>query len=165
MKVRLIIGILSIIGGMFFFVKALGISKNVGAGADWLSVEGKVIKSELTSTWSSNAGGVNYHLNIEYVYTVNGKDFTSDVVAFGGVLDGNFPKMRKRYIERYPKGGVVKVYYDPAKPENAVLEPNENIAIFYYVVASVFVLLGIVFVSNFFTGFGEGFITTFFGEN
>ena len=74
----------------------------------------------------SSTGVVNYNPEIEYTYTVNGREYTSNVIMFGGVIGGRFSKMYRRYIERYPEGSFAKVYYDPAKPENAVLEPGEN---------------------------------------
>lgn len=79
---------------------------------------------------------------------------------FGGITPGRFSKMYRRYIEHYPKDSVVRVYYDPTKSENAMLEPHETKGVTKYcVLASFLVVCGIVFVINFFTGLAESIIT------
>ena len=139
--------------------------KDVATSVEWPSVEGKVIKSELSpSTFARRRGGVNYSPNIRYSYTVNGRKLTSNRIMFGGVMAGRASKMQK-YIERYPEDSIVKIYYDPTNPESAVLEPNVNDASFYYAVASFLALCSTTFIVNYFTGFGDGVLDFFERSN
>jgi len=161
MKIRLIIGIVLIIGSIASLVKALDVSKDVSATSEWLCVDGEILKSELVaSTFSQTKTGAAYSPEIQYNYTVNGKEYTSNMIMFGGVTPGRHNKMYERYIDRYPKDSIVKVYYDPTQPENAVLKPLETWGFKkYYLLASFLTIFGVLYIINFFTGFGEGLMT------
>lgn len=135
-KFRLILGIVSVIGAIFFFNKALDIHKNTDGSEKWPYVEGKVIKSKPAGLVRKRRGTmpILYGVDIRYTYGVNGLEYTSDVVLIGGVTPADSSEIYERYLERYPKGSIVKVYYNPARPENAVLESGvmgDKIIIYY----------------------------------
>jgi len=161
MKIRLIIGIILIIGSIASLVKALDVNKDVSATSGWSCVDGEIIKSELVvAKFSQTKTGAAWSPEIEYCYTVNDKEYTSNMIMFGGVTPGRHNKMYERYIDSYPKDSIVKVYYDPTQPENAVLKPLETWGFKkYYLLASVLAIFGILHVINYFTGFGEGLMT------
>ena len=160
MKIRLIIGLILIIGSLASLIKAFDVNKNIRTASRWPCVEGEIIKSELiVARFTYPKTGVVYSPEIQYSYTVNDKQYTSDVIMFGGVTPDKYSKMYKRYIEQYPKGGIVKVYYNPTKPQDAALDPFEGWGYKKYFLLGLFLMpCGLLFMANFFTGFGEGLL-------
>ncbi len=62
---------------------------------------------------------------IAYEYSVGGMHFIGSQIAFG--LQDNFfsgGSFARKYIDRYPAGRSVRVYYDPLSPSSSVLEPG-----------------------------------------
>ncbi|MBC8392718.1 MAG: DUF3592 domain-containing protein [Deltaproteobacteria bacterium] len=160
MKIRLIIGLILIIGGAASLIKALNVNDNIRTAGKWPCVEGEIIKSELiVARFTHRKTGASYSPEIQYNYIVNDKQYTSDIIMFGGVTPGRYSKMYKRYIEQYPKGKIVKVYYNPTKPHDAVLNPFEEWGYKkYFLLGSFLIPCGLFFIINFFTGFGEGLL-------
>lgn len=64
-----------------------------------------------------------YGATIVYEYVVAATTHTSDKVTFGDFSSSDSSHARG-ILERYPKGSRVTVYYDPADPGTAVLEPG-----------------------------------------
>lgn len=74
---------------------------------------------------------------VSYRYSVAGRDYSGDRIAFGGEASG--PKGRaERTVAAYPVGSPVPVFYDPARPESAVLEPENRF------VATIWLCVGLV---------------------
>ena len=82
----------------------------------WPLVLGKIITSQVQSHHGED--GTTYSADIEYSYTVNEKQFKSDVIVIGGHDYGSSA------VERYPLGASVTVAYNPINPHQAVLEPG-----------------------------------------
>ena len=92
--------------------------KQARASVEWPTVPGRIVKSEVDSH-TDDEGQTSYSSDIEYVYTVEGIEYQSDVVVLGG-HEYNV----HRTVGRYPVGLAVEVSYDPGKPRRAVLEPG-----------------------------------------
>ena len=92
--------------------------KQARASVEWPTVPGRIVTSEVDSH-TDDEGQTSYSSDIEYVYTVEGIEYQSDVVVLGGhEYDVH------RTVGRYPVGLAVEVSYDPGKPRRAVLEPG-----------------------------------------
>ena len=83
----------------------------------WPLVDGKIITSEVQSHHGED--GTTYSADIEYSYTVNEKQFKSDVIVIGG-----HDYSAGSAVKRYPLGKSVTVAYNPEKPNQAVLQPG-----------------------------------------
>ena len=92
--------------------------KQSRASVEWPTVPGRIVTSEVDSH-TDDEGQTSYSSDIEYVYTVEGIEYQSDVVVLGG-HEYNV----HHTVGRYPVGLAVKVAYDPGKPRRAVLEPG-----------------------------------------
>ena len=104
------------------------------ASVNWPVATGKIVTSHVET--HSDSEGTSYSADIEYVYTVKGVEYASDVVVFGGN-----PYGAHNLVKRYPKGMNVAVSYEPADVTNAVLEPGVvNHSSFHYGIG--FVLMG-----------------------
>jgi len=115
--------------------------------AAWPSVQGRIEQSEVRET-----AGEQRLPHLRYRYQVDGQDHE------GRHVDWAVRRMPREAAEalvaRYPVGAAVEVFYDPAKPAIAVLEPGSDhnqrlAAILGGIAAGAFLLLGLAMI-----GFG-----------
>ncbi len=102
------------------------------ASLNWPSTIGKIVSTTVveerpvgTST-GSGTRRTDYRPVVQYSYSVNGQNysaghrrFNDDLIAYGST------EKAEAAIEKYRVGQTVQVYYDPANPRNAVLEPGK----------------------------------------
>jgi len=93
----------------------------------WASVTGKMITSSAVET-EDDDGNTFSTPQVWYEYEVGGVHYLGDRLRFGAVdLLNTSREAVQDYVEAlYPAGGDVTVYYDPAEPENAVLERGSD---------------------------------------
>ena len=84
---------------------------------DLLTTQGRITES--TTYWKSK--GWNYE--IWYEYNVDGEFYKSDRVSYG-YAGSSSKSFAISYVNKYPVGKSVVVYYDSVNPKNSVLEPN-----------------------------------------
>jgi len=82
----------------------------------WPSVGGKIEESRI------NYGSRDLMPHIVFSYKVGEKHFQQQLKFPADVTPS--PEFSKSYVEKYPTGFLVQVYYDPANPETAILEPG-----------------------------------------
>lgn len=91
------------------------------ASADW-----PVVSGEVTHTTVHVNGGQDGHFRyipqIQYVYQVGAQVYDGDRRTFGRAARYKTHDEAEGILARYPVEGVVNVYYNPQKPEEAVLE-------------------------------------------
>ena len=84
-------------------------------------VEEKMFKPDMPRQADNKS--TSFHANIRYRFSANNKSFTGTRVSFGD-HDANYRSYADDLVQRYPKDGEVTVYYNPANPEQSVLEPG-----------------------------------------
>jgi len=89
----------------------------------WAKVEGKVITSNVNEF--TGKGGRTYRPMVIYAYSVGAVRFMSSRIA-SRPLASSDRSAAARFVEKYPVGKTVQVFYDPQDPEQAVLEPGAN---------------------------------------
>ncbi len=125
---------------------------------EWNLVQGKVIQSDLQSVLVPGGGRRNrLHINIDgsvrlvtayipnivYEYRVNAKSFQSKQIFLGQQFPSSL-NFSINFVEKYPTGKDVTVYYNPEKPETAVLERDRFKELFGYLGGDIlFLLLGL----------------------
>ena len=62
-----------------------------------------------------------YEPVVEYSYRVNGREYHSTQLSFGGRVAGS-EELAQAKAAQYPANTEVVVHYDPANPSNAVLD-------------------------------------------
>jgi len=112
--------------GIFCILAWLGGRQEAAASNGWPSVPGVVTAMEISES-RSNDGTRTTHAKVTYTYSVNGKSYQGDRVKVESMTDPS-------EAERYPKGTPVKVFYDPAHPEAAVLEQGGAGLLFWGIV-------------------------------
>ncbi len=84
----------------------------------WPTVSGSIVACEPTSE-------VNDLLpDIIFSYQIDGHDYRRSFEFPEGTHP--LPEFTRSYMERYPVGKKVDIYYDPENPENATLEPGSQ---------------------------------------
>lgn len=94
------------------------------ASRDWLTTDGQIVESrvEQKNLGSGDRPGILFAPRIAYEYSVNGHTHQSERVAFSAVVWSLAPQAAQTKCARYPSGAQVTVYYNPERPEEAVLE-------------------------------------------
>ncbi len=109
------------------------------AAESWSQVAGIVQKSELSIEHSRDSDGdrsTHYYPLVTYSYIVDSLSYTNNAISFGKSSLSKKRSLSK--LAEYPQGATVNVYYDPADPTQAVLEPKAS--------SFVTILFGIILV-------------------
>lgn len=108
--------------------------RRAAESTNWPSVEGRILSSIVASS-STRTGVVGrrwvtvYYAAIDYTYRVDGKRYQSNRIRFTGDEGSGARSSTTRHAaqeetKQYPRRMAVRVYYDPAHPAEAVLEPG-----------------------------------------
>jgi Protein of unknown function (DUF3592) len=93
----------------------------------WPTVTGKIAVAELGKhidrDSDNTTSSTTYSADISYDYLVDDVAYVNSAVHFGS-LNSSDPSVARRLLQRYPVGKQVTVYYNPARPQQAVLEPG-----------------------------------------
>lgn len=102
----------------------------------WLQVDGVIESTARASEFDDLLP------NIVFRYTVGDKTYRRDFDFPSGTNPS--PELTANYLKKYPAGGKVPVYYDPAHPETATLDPGPGGDWLIFAIGLVAALLGIV---------------------
>jgi hypothetical protein len=94
----------------------------VRQAAGWQTTMGRVIESRVDDAVSNSSIRnplIDHRPRVAYEFSVNGRAFVGDRIGFG---DDSGGANTEATLARYPVGRAVQVYYDPANPEESVLE-------------------------------------------
>ena len=112
--------------GVFLIVFNLRSKKKAQASLSWSSTSGKVTKAEVKQGQGvEDEDGYSrtiYYPAVEYEYQPGEQVFTGQKISFGGKRTYVSKAKAAADLSQFPVGGQVPVYYNPAKPEEAVLE-------------------------------------------
>ena len=84
----------------------------------WPSVAGTIETSALSSEADALLPAIKYR------YAVAGQTFRSTVEFPSDITPT--AEFARSYVDKYPVGAHVQVYYDPDRPERATLEPGQR---------------------------------------
>ncbi len=107
--------------GFVFIGRSLYHRAKVQASQNWPPVMGTIVEATLRK--QSDGEGTTYAPQIRYDYVVNGVRYTSNRIAFTPQTYVR-SKRAQQDLDRYPVNSAVTVYFDPAKPSDAVLQRN-----------------------------------------
>jgi hypothetical protein len=116
---------LALIGlGILLIRKNSKDKKKAAESLAWPTILGRVTCSQVEVSESSDEDGTSYTYtpHIEYAYILNGLTYTSKQVSFGGVAGTGNTKKSQLVVNQYPLNAVVNVFFNPANPNDAVLE-------------------------------------------
>jgi hypothetical protein len=118
--------ILLAIGGL---MSIFGIRHVITARASrsWPSTSGMISKSSVLTRTRDKSNVLDYYPEIEYQYLVEAKSYKGDERYAGSGSEIFSSEMgAKQVIENYPVGSPVTVYFNPSRPQSAVLHPGNK---------------------------------------
>ncbi len=140
---NLILGLLFIVVGYAIYKYITNpMEEEAKASELWPSVSGKIIVSEIES--HTSGGKKMYSADVHYSYTIEGKQYIGAGITNADASTSVSSSVKKD-LEKYPKGEIVEVFYDPDFPEISVLEPGINFwSGLLFKIPFVFIFLGVV---------------------
>lgn len=120
----------------------------------WPATEGEIAHSatlyQTDSTATSN-GVATFKADVAYHYKVHGANYSSSKVALLDLASSS--GRAQSIVQRYPDKAKVQVYYNPADPSEAILEPGSVAGInFLYFFGGIFAAAGVFFLLMSLTG-------------
>jgi hypothetical protein len=123
------------------------------ASASWPAIPGQIVSSKIVEETERSRDDdgreredTTYRPDIRFAYRAGNNDYTTDTWKLGGIMGSGSPKYAEGIVGRYAAGQSVKVYYDPAHPDVAVLEPaNRDGAFMPLIFAAAFGFAGVLF--------------------
>ena len=145
------------LAGLFVYV-FVDICRKEKISARWPTTPGTITASVVVEKVSRDKDDnveIKFYPEVRYSYRIGGREFHCDMRKWGFselYVDRDGPE---KILAKYPKGGSVPVFYDPADPSNAVLEPTNRLGTFAPLAAAVlFGLPGVLFFWVYFAGAG-----------
>lgn len=142
---------LAVVAGVWFV--HFRSAKKAANSAGWPTVQGTVQASSVRENLETDSEGDNeraFYPNVHYSYSVGGQSYTGDRIVFGGKSRFTRDTDAQAVCDRYPQGSPVAVRYNPAKPDEAVLEskkPSLVTPIIFSVVVGIFTLIAGAFLA------------------
>ena len=142
---------LAVIAGVWFF--HFQSARKAAGSAAWPTAEGTVQASSVRENLETDSEGDSeraFYPNVQYAYSVGGQSYTSDRIAFGGKPRFAKAADAQAVCDRYRQDARVAVRYNPAKPEECVLEtkkPSLVTPIIFTVVVAIFTLIAGAFLA------------------
>ena len=119
-----------ILGGVGLLIFGVVFLREANASRSWPSVQGRVQNVSVVKNSSSGTQG-SYHYVVTYAYQVDDQSYTGNRYSLGSgsTASKRYPgesEARTASRSDYPAGSMVDVYYDPADPASAVLNPGAS---------------------------------------
>jgi hypothetical protein len=111
--------------GIFLIYRSLQSRKRAEASQGWPSTQGQISESRVAHSTHTDSDGDtsdSYTPTIEYTYQVAGQAYTGRNLTFGFTQGYGNASKAQAVLAKYPVGAHVSVFYDPADPQQAVLE-------------------------------------------
>jgi Protein of unknown function (DUF3592) len=133
---------------------ALKMTAKARESLSWPSTDGEIAHSAVlyqTDTTATTNSAPTYKADVSYRYKVNGANYSSSRISL--VDFASTPGRAQNIVGRYPDRSTVRVYYNPANLEEAVLEPGSGSGIsFLYAIGGIFAASGLFFLIMGLTG-------------
>jgi hypothetical protein len=123
--------------GVVLLVAGFLVSRTPGKSHHWPTTTGQILASTIQYRRRSGGGHSPYPM-VLYTYQVEGQQYQSQRIYFGGVVGGT---AMTGVVKKYPIGAQVPVYYDPQNPADAVLERSTPMAKFLGLIGVIMIVV------------------------
>jgi hypothetical protein len=99
----------------------------IAASATWPTVSGTVMSNEVKTINAGMGGGeisLTYSINLLYRYVVGGTSYETSRIGWGTKSADRKPDIPEAFVRDYPAGHAIDVFYDPADPAMAMIDPT-----------------------------------------
>jgi len=114
--------IFTLAGALIFYFWGWPPLKYAHESKSWPKTSGTITQSEVDS-WTKD-GRSQYDARINYSYEVDGKKYNSTKINTSGSYSGGNITKAKEFVDEFPAGKTVEVFYDPDVPDSAALKPG-----------------------------------------
>lgn len=130
------------ITGVFMGIVGHSFYRAYDAQRRYVQTDGMVLSSEVRTGHDDN--GTTYGFGLRYRYQVQGVDFESNRYAFGAGTASDGYNRSAALVRRYPAGAHLPVFYDPAKPAEAVVDRRPDpMMTFLVLFLQPFIMVGV----------------------
>ncbi len=138
--------LLFVIMGVVILLFGIRQMRQASASQSWPAVSGVITVSALGKHMGNERhDSPTYSADIRYDYMVDDASYVNGAVQFGQVNSSD-PSGARAVLKRYAVGQAVEVYYNPANPAQAVLEPGlQGSTWFLPIFGTIFVAVGLLF--------------------
>lgn len=116
-------GWMVMLAGAAFLIGSIGLYLRdrslQAAAATWVAAEGRVTGADVGE--ERRSGDKDFISRVTYSYVVAGRSYSADRVWLTDPMYWSDRNDVIRFLGRYPVGGAVTVYHDPAEPQSAAL--------------------------------------------
>ncbi len=133
----------AVVLGAVFAAQSNSLRRKSAACALWPTVAGKITRSRIEAKIDDNLTEVDGRharreqelssATVRYAYRVGDREYQSTRLYVGRPVFYSNPRVAASLVTKYPANAQVSVYYNPANPAEAVLEPsnfaNANLAL------------------------------------
>lgn len=139
------------VGVLVFFIRRRS-AELQAASVNWPTADGRITDAKLHSWRDTNSKRLNYMARVWFGYQVDGVDYTSEKISWGGRPYSPISAEAEKTLAKYPVGSGVRVYYNPQKPKQSVLEPSEKggLAVMTWIMVTFAIMGAVFFVVGFF---------------
>lgn len=125
-----------------FIVAGVSKYREVNRARNWVATTGTVTESKVRSKRQRSSDGDSFESMplVVYEYYVDGEKYRGNKINFAEKITGEEVAAT---LNKYPEGKIVQVYYNPARPSEAVLEHELPSAIFKILGIIILVILGL----------------------
>ncbi len=116
----------------------------------WYETHGTVDRSQVrveNDVFSDDEQGASqpmYSADVAYSYQVKDMVYTSDRISFGGKSSSSNRLKAEEIVERYPVDSEISVFFDPEKPQDAVLERTYQGSNIFLGTGIGFIVIGVI---------------------
>ena len=114
------------------------------ASRSWSVTDGTIIRTRVRAN-DRGEQSESYAPELAYSYTVMGTSYEGSRVGIGASAGYSQRSQAEAYLERYPVGHPVTVFYDPNRPAQSALEVGTRRGAYRsFFMAGVFTLIGML---------------------
>ena len=150
------------LAGILFILIGINTIYQTYKSSSWPSVQGQIISSEIKShsstytdtTTNRTKNETVYDAQINYRYVVNGITYNNGDVRIGGTVRTNMKMWTTKLLDKYPRGKVVNVYYNPENPFQSVLEKGFQLSTFAFLAVGLAIFIFAIYFKKAFLNAG-----------
>lgn len=144
MQAGVLFGLAFVAIGVVIFFLGLRYLRLAKASAGWPATQGSITTARVRVD-DRGESSESYHPEITYSYSVMGTSYEGSRRIIGATRGYSNRRGAEAFLQAYPVGQQVTVYYDPQKPSEAVLEAGTTRgAIGTLIISAVFTLIGLI---------------------
>jgi hypothetical protein len=132
--------------GAFLLYNSFKGRQKAGESQRWPNTGGQITEARVTRSMHTDSDGdtsYSYEPHVRYTYQVGGREYFGEKITFGFKQTYSSESKALNVLARFPLGGQVNVFYNPANPEDAVLERTAGGSNISLVIGIVFILISL----------------------